>query len=388
MAEATYTPLEMIDRLVAFDTTSRNSNLELIDFVDDYLAGHGVASTRTFDDGGGKANLFASLGPDEPGGVVLSGHTDVVPVDGQPWDTDPFSVVRANGRLYGRGTSDMKSFIAIALALVPAFQAHGLAVPLHLALSYDEEVGCLGVDHMIEGIAAAGIEPQIVVVGEPTGMHVANAHKGIYSFCTLVTGFEAHSSATHLGVNAVMTAAELIAFLGDLAVEMKDRAEPDSEFEPPYTTVHVGTIEGGTALNIIPRECRFQWEYRLIPDADEDEIINRFNEFSESLEQNMKAISSNTGIETTARSRVPGLEPEAASPAERLIMTLTGDNQALKVSYATEAGKFQRSGASTVICGPGHITQAHKPNEYIDIAQVEACEAFMHRLMDRLRQSL
>ena len=185
-----------------------------------------------------------------------------------------------------------------------------------------------------------------------------------------------------------MTAAELIAFLGGLAVEMKDRAEPDSEFEPPYTTVHVGTIEGGTALNIIPRECRFQWEYRLFPGAEEDEIINRFNEFSENLEPNMKAIASNTGIETTARSRVPGLEPEAASPAERLIMTLTGDNQALKVSYATEAGKFQRSGASTVICGPGHITQAHKPNEYIDIAQVEACEAFMHRLMDRLRQSL
>ncbi|MFP6744695.1 MAG: acetylornithine deacetylase, partial [Alphaproteobacteria bacterium] len=325
MAGAAYTPLEMIDRLVAFDTTSRNSNLELIDFVDDYLAGHGVASTRTFDDGGDKANLFASLGPDEPGGVVLSGHTDVVPVDGQQWDTDPFSVVRANGQLYGRGTSDMKSFIAIALALVPAFQAHGLAVPLHLALSYDEEVGCLGVDRMIEGIAAAGIEPQIVVVGEPTGMHVANAHKGIYSFRTLVTGFEAHSSATHLGVNAVMTAAELIAFLGGLAVEMKDRAEPDSEFEPPYTTVHVGTIEGGTALNIIPRECRFQWEYRLFPGTDEDEIINRFNEFSESLEPNMKAIARNTGIETTARSRVPGLKPEAASPAERLIMTLTGD---------------------------------------------------------------
>lgn len=388
MAGAAFTPLEMIDRLVAFDTTSRNSNLELIDFVDDYLAGHGIASTRTLDDHGGKANLFASLGPDVPGGVVLSGHTDVVPVNGQPWDTDPFTVVRDNGRLYGRGTSDMKSFIAIALALAPAFKARGLAVPLHLALSYDEEVGCLGVDRMIEGIAAAGIEPQIVIVGEPTGMHVANAHKGIYSFHTLVTGFEAHSSATHLGVNAIMTAAELIAFLGRLAVEMKDRAEPDSGFEPPYTTVHVGTIEGGTALNIIPRECRFQWEYRLFPGADEDEIFNRFNDFATSLEPAMKAIADTTGIHTTPRSRVPGLEPEAASPAERLVMTLTGDNQALKVSYATEAGKFQRSGASTVICGPGHITQAHKPNEFIDISQVEACEAFMHRLMDRLRQPL
>jgi acetylornithine deacetylase len=388
MAGAGYTVLEMIDRLVAFDTTSRNSNLELIDFVADYLAGHGIDAARTFDDDGGKANLFASLGPEQPGGVVLSGHTDVVPVDGQAWDTDPFTVVRDNGRLYGRGTSDMKSFIAIALALVPAFKTHGLAVPLHLALSYDEEIGCLGVDRMIDGIAAAGIEPNIVIVGEPTGMRVANAHKGIYSFHTLVTGHEAHSSATNIGVNAVMTAARLVAFLGDLAEEMKGRTEPDSGFEPPYTTVHVGTIEGGTALNIIPRECRFQWEFRLFPGSDEDEIISRLNAFSASLEPDMKAIADHTGIHTTPRSRVPGLEPEVASPAEQLVMTLTGDNRALKVSYATEAGKFQRAGASTVICGPGHIVQAHKPDEFIDVAQVEDCEAFMRRLMDRLRQPL
>jgi acetylornithine deacetylase len=241
---------------------------------------------------------------------------------------------------------------------------------------------------MIEGIAAAGIEPQIVIVGEPTGMRVANAHKGIYSFHTLVTGHEAHSSATNMGVNAVMIAARMVAFLGDLAEEMKSRAKPDSGFEPPYTSVHMGTIEGGTALNIIPRECRFRWEYHLFSGVDEDEIISRFNELSADLELAMKAVADHTGIHTTPRSRVPGLEPEAASLAEQLVMTLTGDNRALKVSYATEAGKFRRSGASTVICGPGHIVQAHKPNEFIDVAHVEDCEAFMRRLMDRLRQSL
>ena len=388
MAGDSFTPLEMIERLVGFDTTSRNSNLELIDFVADYLAGHGIAATRYLDDEGRKANLFASLGPEGPGGVVLSGHTDVVPVDGQPWDTDPFAVTRANGRLYGRGTSDMKSFLAIALALAPAFKAHGLAVPLHLALSYDEEVGCLGVDSMIDGIRDAGIEPQIVIVGEPTGMHVANAHKGIYSFHTAVTGHEAHSSASHLGVNAVMIAAELVAFLGGLAAEMKGRAEPASGFEPPYTTVHVGTIEGGTALNIIPRHCGFEWEYRLFPGADEDEIIERFNAFAAGLEPAMKAVAETAGIHTEVRARVPGLEPEGESAAERLVMALTGDNRAAKVSYGTEAGKFQQAGMSTVICGPGHVAQAHKPNEFIDVAQIEACEAFMRRLMDRLREPL
>ena len=388
MAGDSFTPIELIERLVGFDTTSRNSNLALIDFVADYLAGHGIAVTRYLDDDGRKANLFASLGPEGPGGVVLSGHTDVVPVDGQPWDTDPFTVSHDNGRLYGRGTSDMKSFLAVALALAPAVEAHGLAVPLHLALSYDEEVGCVGVDSMIDGIRDAGIDPRIVIVGEPTGMHVANAHKGIYSFRTAVTGHEAHSSASHIGVNAVMIAAELVAFLGGLATEMRGRAAPESGFEPPYTTVHVGTIEGGTALNIIPRHCGFQWEYRLFPGADEDEIIDRFKAFAASLEPAMKAVAENAGIRTEVRARVPGLEPEPASAAERLVMALTGDNQAAKVSYGTEAGKFQQAGMSTVICGPGHIAQAHKPNEFIDVAQIEACEAFLRRLLDRLREPL
>lgn len=388
MAGAAYTLIEMIEKLVAFDTTSRNSNLDLIDFVADYLDGHGIAVTQTFDDEGRKANLFASLGPERAGGVVLSGHTDVVPVDGQPWDGDPFTVAARDKRLYGRGVADMKSFIAVALALAPDFKAADLQTPLHFALSYDEEVGCLGVDRMIAGIEAAGIAPEIVIVGEPTGMKVANAHKGIYTFRTEVTGFEVHSSATHLGVNAVMFAADLIGFLGNLAEEMRGRAEPDSGFDPPYTSVHVGTVEGGTALNIIPRRCGFQWEYRLMPQADPDEIIERFEAYAKSLVPAMRAVADGVGIHTVRRSQVPGLELEDASPAERLVMALTGDNRAIKVSYGTEAGKFQQAGASTVICGPGHIAQAHKPNEFIDLAQVEACEAFMRRLMERLQTPL
>ncbi len=388
MAGSAYTLIEMIEKLVAFDTTSRNSNLDLIDFVADYLDGHGIAVTRTFDDEGRKANLFASLGPERAGGVVLSGHTDVVPVDGQPWDGDPFTVADRDKRLYGRGVADMKSFIAVALALAPDFKAADLQTPLHFALSYDEEIGCLGVDRMIAGIEAAGIAPEIVIVGEPTGMKVANAHKGIYTFRTEVTGFEAHSSATHLGVNAVMFAADLIGFLGDLAEEMRGRADPDSGFDPPYTSVHVGTVEGGTALNIIPRRCGFQWEFRLMPQADPDEIIERFEAYAMSLVPAMRAVADGVGIDTERRSQVPGLELEDASPAERLVMALTGDNRAIKVSYGTEAGKFQQAGASTVICGPGHIEQAHKPNEFIDLAQIEACEAFMRRLMERLQSPL
>ncbi len=388
MTGETFTPIEMLRRLVGFDTTSRNSNLELIGFVADYLSGHGVAATLTHDDGGGKANLFATLGPGEPGGVALSGHTDVVPVDGQPWDTDPFTLVERDGRLYGRGTADMKCFIAVALALVPEFLRGELRVPLHLAFSYDEEVGCLGVRRMIAAVKSAGISPAIVIVGEPTGMRVINAHKGIYAFTTTVTGHEAHSSATHVGVNAVMIAAELVGFLGALAEEMKQGADADSGFDPPYTTVHVGVIEGGTALNIIPRHCRILWEYRLAPGGDPDEIIDRFNAFAETIEPRMRAVAETAGIRTDPSSGVAGLEPEAGSAAERFALALTGQNRAGKISFGTEAGLFQRAGMSAVVCGPGHIGQAHKPNEFIDLEQVEACTAFMRRLIDRLRRPL
>jgi acetylornithine deacetylase len=388
MAGQIFTPIEMLRRLVAFDTTSRNSNLELIGFVADYLEGHGVESSLSHDDDGRKANLFATLGPDRPGGVVLSGHTDVVPVDDQPWDTDPFTLVERDGRLYGRGSADMKSFIAIALALVPEFLRDDLAAPVHLALSYDEEVGCFGADRLIAQLRAAGLAPAAVIVGEPTGMRAVNAHKGVYSFTTTVTGHEAHSSATHVGVNAVMAAAELIGCLAALADEMKSRAEHDSGFDPPYTTVHVGTIEGGTALNIIPRRCRFSWEYRLLPGAEASEIIDSFNAFAATLEPRMRAVAETAAIHTEPLASVVGLVSEADTAAERLVLALTGSNRAGKVSFVTEAGLFQQAGMSAVVCGPGHIAQAHKPNEFIDDEQVEACIAFMRRLIERMRQPL
>ena len=256
MAGTTYTPREMIDTLIGFDTTSRDSNLELIHFVRDYLDGHGIASTLIHDETGTKANLFATVGPEGNGGVALSGHTDVVPVDGQDWASDPFTVVERDGRLYGRGTSDMKSFSAIALALVPVMQAKGLKRPIHFALSYDEEVGCLGVHSLVDYLVKTGLRPQAVIVGEPTEMKVVNAHKGAFSFYTTVTGLEGHSSATDKGVNSIYYAAELIGFLQRLAEEMKTEQVND-RFDPPYTTVHVGTVHGGTAQNIIPRETVF-----------------------------------------------------------------------------------------------------------------------------------
>ncbi len=376
-------PIEMIRKLVSFDTTSRDSNLALIDFVADYLQGHGIESRLIYDEGRNKANLYTSLGPSDVPGIVLSGHTDVVPVDGQDWSSDPFTVSERDGKLFGRGTADMKTFIAIALALVPEMMARRLTTPIHIALSYDEEVGCLGVRSMVADMLRAEVHPKIVIVGEPTSMRVVNTHKGVYAFHTTVRGLEAHSSATHVGVNAVMYAAELIGFLAKLAGEMKDRAQSPSRFDPPYTTVHVGTVRGGTALNIIPRECTFVWEYRLLPGTDENEIIDRFEAFArDEVEPRMRAVSPATGVETSVRGRVPALIPEDGSPAETLVMALAGTNQTHAVAFGTEAGLFQEADFPAVICGPGDIAQAHKADEFIELSQVEACTAFLRRLID------
>ena len=386
MTGTRYKPLEMIERLISFDTTSRESNLALIHFVRDYLASHGVDSTLIHDESGNKANLYATVGPCDVPGIALSGHTDVVPVDGQPWDTDPFGLVEKDGRLYGRGTSDMKSFSAIALALVPEFCARPLKTPIHFALSFDEEVGCLGAPLMINQLGAAlGVKPHIVIVGEPTDMAVVNAHKGVYAFTTRVRGLEAHSSATHRGVNAVQYAAILVHFLTETADEMATRAKPESGFDPPYTTVHVGTIKGGTAHNIVPLDCAFNWEYRLMPGADPDEIRTRFERFAEeTVLPRMHAVDPGTSIATELRSIVPGLVPEDGSPAEAIVMALARTNHTEVVAYGTEAGLFQEIGVPTVICGPGSIRQAHQPNEYIELSQVRACEAFMRRLLDEV----
>ncbi len=377
-----YTPLELTKKLVSFDTTSRESNLNLIAFAASYLETLGVSSRLIHNADSTKANLYATIGPADVPGVVLSGHTDVVPVDGQDWTTPPFEPVESGGQLFGRGTSDMKSFIATALALAPDMVAANLKMPIHFAFSYDEEVGCLGVHGIVDHLTGITPLPRTVIVGEPTDMKVVNAHKGVFAFRTSVHGLEAHSSATHLGVNAVMFAAELIAHLSEMAKEQREGNRTNDRFSPPYTTVHVGLVRGGTALNIIPKECSFVWEYRLLPGEDEDEIFQKFDNYAnEVVLPRMKEISQRGAIVTERTGRVAPLVPEADSPAETLAMMLAGTNQTDVVSYGTEGGIFQEAGIPTVVCGPGNILQAHKPDEYIEIAQIDACEQFLKKLI-------
>ncbi|MFP4004240.1 MAG: acetylornithine deacetylase [Alphaproteobacteria bacterium] len=384
MPGRSYAPREMIEALIGFDTTSRNSNMELIRFVTKFLDGHGVPYELIPNEDGTKANLFATIGPDVPGGVVLSGHTDVVPVDGQDWHTDPFEVVEKDGRLYGRGTCDMKGFVATALAMVPEFLKRKPERPIHLALSYDEEVGCTGVVPMIGWLAQRANKPRAVIVGEPTSMTVVNANKGIRSFRTTVTGHEVHSSLVDSSVNAVMVAGELIAFLNRLAAEMRGRPDTRGIFDPPHTTISVGRIEGGTAVNITAKECSFIWECRALPEQDDSEVIERFNSHAEELLPGLKARAEAADIATEQLARAPGLKLEEGSPAETLALRLAQQNETRAVAYAAEAGLFQAIDLPTVICGPGDIAQAHQPNEFIELSQIDACQHFLRRLAEEM----
>ncbi|HZS82483.1 MAG TPA: acetylornithine deacetylase [Stellaceae bacterium] len=376
--------IEILRRLVGFDTVSARSNLELIRWVADYLDGHGIASRLTYDEGGNKANLFATIGPAEAGGgVILSGHTDVVPVEGQPWDSDPFALVERDGKLYARGAADMKSFIAIALALVPEFKARALKRPIHFAFSFDEEVGCNGVHHLIEDLPQGKARPRLVIIGEPTLMAVANAHKGSYVFRTTVTGLEAHSSTPQRGVNAIFAASEIIQFIAGLAAEARAAAEPESGFVPPYTSFNIGMIGGGTAHNIIARECAFTWEFRTLPGRDPEAIRRRVEEFAaQDLLPRLRQVHAGASIATEAVALVPGLVPEPQSPAVDLARQLTGANDTTVIAFGTEAGIFQAAGIPAVICGPGSIDEAHKPNEFIALEQIAAGTAFQRRLAD------
>ena len=376
------TTRELLRQLIAFDTTSRNSNVPLITFVEDYLGALGVPSVRV-DYQPGKTNLWATIGPDISGGVVLSGHTDVVPVDGQAWTTDPFSAVERAGNIYGRGAADMKGFLAACLAVVPEFLAKRLKRPIHLAFSCDEEVGCTGVRPLIERIVAGDLpRPSAAIIGEPTLMKVVNGHKSTLSFVTEVEGHEAHSSLSHQGVNAIMVAGELISEITAIAGEMRERGDPTGRFDPPYSSVHIGTISGGTARNIVPRCCTFHWETRIIPGQDPDEIPERLDRLAETLLPAMQAVSPTTGITTRRKNIVPPLMPVPGSPAEALALQLTGGNDTGAVSYGTEAGLFQVAGIPAVICGPGSIEQAHKPDEFVAVSELERCEGFLRRLAE------
>lgn len=377
--------IELIRKLVAFPTVSRDSNLDLIHYARDYLEALGAECRLTFDDAQRKANLFATLGPAGAPGFVLSGHTDVVPVDGQEWSSNPFEVVEKDGKLYGRGTSDMKSFIAVALALAPEFVRRGLKIPLHFAFSYDEEVGCIGVERLIADLAHAGVKPKGCIVGEPTLMRPVIAHKGKKGYRCTVRGLAAHSAYAPQGVNAVEAAAEAIAFLKQMARRHRDRGPYDRSFDVAHSTVHTGVIRGGVALNIVPHECVFDFEFRCLPGDDPEALLAEFkNHLATKLEPEMRAVYPQAGFTIVPLSMFPVLENSPEAEIVGMAQELSGNHDIGKVSYGTEGSRFQQAGIPAVVCGPGSIEQAHKPNEFVTVEQVAKCEEFMRRLADRI----
>jgi len=375
--------LELIEQLISFDTTSRNSNLELIAWIQNYLNDLGISTELVHDESGHKANLYATLGPGDVPGFALSGHTDVVPVDGQPWDSDPFSTQQRGTRLYGRGTCDMKSFIAICLALAPEFLARQIRIPLHFAFSYDEEVGCIGVRGLLQRLAAREIKPRACIIGEPTSMKVIRAHKGKISMRCHVHGKEAHSSLIHQGVNAVEAAAEAIAYLKSMARRHRDQGPYDDEFEPPYTSVHTGVLHGGTALNIVPLKCSFEYEFRHLPQDDPDALQAELcDHINTAILPEMQAVDTNSRFEFEPMSQIPGFQVDEDAEITQLAKALSGSNSTGKVAFGTEAGLFQTmAGIPSVVCGPGSIDQAHKPNEFIELEQIARGEAFVRKLI-------
>jgi acetylornithine deacetylase len=377
--------IALLERLMAFDTESEKSNLPLIDFVESYLRDQGVSVLRAPNASGDKAALLATIGPPTDGGVVLSGHTDVVPVAGQKWSSDPFGLRIADGRIYGRGSCDMKGFDAIALAMIPTFKAADLRRPIHILLSYDEETSCEGSLDFIRRFGKDIPRPAAVIVGEPTMMGVADAHKSIATFRTIVTGVEAHSAKPALGANAVAAACDIVTEIYRIAQNYEAPDQLNTRFDPPYSTLHVGTINGGTARNILARECMFHWEFRGLPGASTMEALGLVQSYVDRVAlPRLTRFVSGPKIETAVEVDVPGLAAEQGSQAETLALKLSRSNQTSAVSYATEAGQFQSAGLPTVVCGPGSIDQAHKPDEFLVITQVEACIDFMHRLAAEL----
>ncbi len=380
-------PKDILKELIAFPTVSRDTNLPLIHWVADYLEGHGITAHLWPDPAQPeKAGLFAHVGPWEEGAVVLSGHTDVVPVDGQAWDTDPFLLTEQDGRYYGRGTSDMKGFDALAIwGLVEAHKA-GVQRPLQIALSFDEEVGCTGAPPLIEAMAPVLPKGNAVIVGEPSMMKCVTGHKGGQGYKTHVTGFEVHSSLADQGVSAIHEAARLIQWANDMnsAAQAAEAGEMAALFSPSWTSWHVGMIEGGTAHNIMAKDCHFMMSFRAVPGDDPLALRQAWLDKVAEVEAAMKKVRPEAGIAVETHFDVPALTPETDGAAERLARALTGDNGTHVVSYGTEGGHFQAAGYSTVVCGPGDIAQAHQPNEFIEIAQFEAGQTFMRDLIAHL----
>lgn len=380
----------LLTRLVAFDTTSSASNLALIEFVEAYLTQAGVASERVMSPCGTKANLIARIGPDAPGGVMLSGHTDVVPVVGQPWSSDPFTLRDGgDGRLYGRGTCDMKGFIACALAMVPEWVKAPLQQPVYLGFSYDEEIGCVGAPSLIKRFYEHYSTTARVIVGEPTSMQPVVAQKGATNLRTTVVGREAHSSQVNQGTSAIHVAARLVTFIEDTMATLVAEGRVDEAFNVPHTSLHVGKIKGGTAINIMARECQFEWEIRHLPTETFEEVYARFSDYCATLSEALVAQGKTVDITTEPLNvTVPGLANRDNQQVLQLAEAhLPAGCCQHAVAYATEAGQFQGQGLQTIILGPGSIAQAHQPDEYIEISQLEACQQFMQRLGGSLQSA-
>ncbi|GAC1299541.1 MAG: acetylornithine deacetylase [Steroidobacteraceae bacterium] len=376
----------MIERLIGFHTVSRDSNLGLIEWVRDYLAKLGAVTRLTHDAAGKKANLFATLGDSPKPGLILSGHTDVVPVDGQNWETDPFLAVERDGKLFARGSADMKGFIGIVLAQAPRFLAalndNRLDAPLHYSLSYDEEVGCVGVRGLIRDLEENHIRPAGCVVGEPTSMQPIIAHKGTHRFRCRVQGREAHSSYVTHGVNAIEYAARLVVFIRQIADRLAQLETRDYGFAVPYSTLSTGLIQGGIAANVVPRECVFQFDMRTLPNASPEALHQEIRTYAEALACEMHAVDEKSGIDIEWLSQTAGLAAAETDAIVQWAMQLSGNTQPGKVCYGTEAGLFQKMGVPTVICGPGDIAQAHRPNEFVTLEQLARCERFVDRILD------
>jgi acetylornithine deacetylase len=376
----TLSAADMTKALIAFDTTSRGSNLALIDFAQGLIEKAGGRCRRSYDASGAKANLFATFGPDGDGGTVLSGHTDVVPVDGQEWSSDPFAAEVRDGKLFGRGACDMKGFIGAALSLLPVITAAKLARPLHLALSYDEEVGCVGVTGLLDDLKRQSIKPALAIIGEPTLMKIVGAHKGGAKLVTRCCGKEGHSSAPEKGANAVMMAGAFVALLDGVWDEL--RADADARFDPPHSTVQATMIDGGTAVNILAREAEVTWEYRCLPDRDPQAILDRVAQRAATeILPKYRARAAEAAFQTRLHAHYPGLKMDEDSPAVLLARELTGANQVEAVAYGTEAGHFQSYGIPAVICGPGSIEQAHRADEFVALSELEACAAFLRKVI-------
>ncbi|RJE79916.1 acetylornithine deacetylase [Paracoccus sp. JM45] len=374
---------EILARLVTFDTTSRNSNLALIDYVQTFLSSYGVESRLVMDATGQKANLWATIGPADQAGVILSGHTDTVPVDNQDWASDPFTLDARDGRLYGRGSCDMKGFLACALAAVPSLVARQLKRPVHLAFSYDEEVGCVGVVGLLEMLQAQNIRPAMCIVGEPTMMQVVTGHKAKRSMRVTVRGESCHSSLAPQGVNAVNYAARMVVRMQDIADRLASTGDNDADYDITHSTAHTGVIHGGTALNIVPDSCTFDCEFRVLPHEDADALVQELRDYAAELEPAMQAVAPEAGIDIDLYAQFPGLDTAPDAPIVTLAKRMTGKNGHSKVAFGTEGGRFdQMLDVPTIICGPGSIGQAHKPDEYIDQSQLDACDDFLSQMAD------